>query len=133
MPTAGVMMLGGAALWGLHMGADAGAAVGARRAPSAPDDLRGTAFGVFNLVCGIALLIASALAGWLWDAFGPRVTFYAARRSRCIAWVGFLLVTAQRGGVAGGLSAGLGRLSTSTAPRPSTAICSRSSRMRSCQ
>ena len=50
-------------------------------AGAAPDDLRGTAFGVFNLVCGIALLIASVLAGWLWDAYGPAQTFYVGRRA----------------------------------------------------
>ena len=42
-----------------------------------PADLRGTAFGVFNLASGVALLAASALAGWLWDALGPAYTFYA--------------------------------------------------------
>ncbi len=59
-------------------------------AASAPPDLRGTAFGVFNLVCGLALLIASGLAGWLWDAFGPRFTFYAGAAFAAIAWLGFL-------------------------------------------
>jgi MFS family permease len=57
-------------------------------AASVPADLRGTAFGVFNLVCGIALLIASALAGWLWDAFGPALTFYAGAAFTIIAGVG---------------------------------------------
>jgi MFS family permease len=57
-------------------------------AGSAPADLRGTAFGVFNLVCGIALLVASALAGWLWDAFGPALTFYAGAAFTAIAWLG---------------------------------------------
>ena len=66
----------GAAVWGLHMGLTQGL-LAALVAAAAPADLRGTAFGVFNLVCGIALLIASALAGWLWDAFGPAMTFYA--------------------------------------------------------
>ena len=66
----------GAALWGLHMGLTQGL-LAALVASEAPDDLRGTAFGVFNLVCGTALLFASALAGWLWDAFGPRYTFFA--------------------------------------------------------
>jgi MFS family permease len=66
----------GATLWGLHMGLTQGL-LAALVAAEAPDDLRGTAFGVFNLVCGIALLFASALAGWLWDAFGPRYTFFA--------------------------------------------------------
>jgi MFS family permease len=75
----------GAALWGLHMGLTQGL-LAALVAASAPSDLRGTAFGVFNLVCGVALLIASALAGWLWDAFGPSVTFYAGAGLTLLAW-----------------------------------------------
>jgi MFS family permease len=46
-------------------------------ADTAPEDLRGTAYGFFNLVSGIALLIASALAGLLWDQWGARSTFVA--------------------------------------------------------
>jgi MFS family permease len=84
-----LMVLAGAALWGLHMGLTQGL-LAALVAGSAPADMRGTAFGVFNLVCGIALLIASGLAGWLWDAFGPRFTFYAGAAFTLIAWVGFL-------------------------------------------
>jgi hypothetical protein len=45
---------------------------------------------VFNLVCGIALSIASALAGWLWDAFGPALTFYAGAASALIAGAGLV-------------------------------------------
>ena len=56
----------------------------------APADLRGTAFGVFNLVCGGALLVASVLAGWLWDAFGPGFTFYAGAALTLIAWIALL-------------------------------------------
>ena len=66
----------GAALWGLHMGLTQGL-LAALVAAAAPADLRGTAFGVFNLVCGVALLVASALAGWLWQYVGPAATFYA--------------------------------------------------------
>jgi predicted MFS family arabinose efflux permease len=46
-------------------------------ADAAPADLRGTAFGFFNLVCGLALLVASALAGLLWDRIGPWAPFAA--------------------------------------------------------
>jgi predicted MFS family arabinose efflux permease len=46
-------------------------------ADTAPADLRGTAFGFFNLVCGLALLVASALAGLLWDQLGASAPFYA--------------------------------------------------------
>jgi predicted MFS family arabinose efflux permease len=46
-------------------------------ADTAPADLRGTAYGVFHLVSGIAMLVASAVAGLLWDRFGAAYTFYA--------------------------------------------------------
>ncbi len=82
-----IVVLAGAALWGLHMGLTQGL-LAALVAAAAPADLRGTAFGVFNLVCGIALLAASALAGWLWDAFGPPETFYAGAAFTAIAWIG---------------------------------------------
>jgi MFS family permease len=82
-------VLAGAALWGLHMGLTQGL-LAALVAAAAPADLRGTAFGVFNLVCGVALLIASGLAGWLWDAFGAQFTFYAGAGLTAIAWAGFL-------------------------------------------
>jgi len=85
-----VTVLGGAALWGLHMGLTQGL-LAALVAGAAPEDLRGTAFGVFNLVCGIALLIASVLAGWLWDAYGPAQTFYAGAAFTALAGLGLLV------------------------------------------
>lgn len=66
----------GVALWGLHMGMTQGL-LATMVADTAPADLRGTAFGVFNLASGLALLVASTLAGWLWDSFGAAFTFYA--------------------------------------------------------
>ncbi|MFZ2159546.1 MAG: MFS transporter [Bradyrhizobium sp.] len=66
----------GVGFWGLHMGLSQGL-LSALVADTAPEDLRGTAFGLFNLVAGAALLIASVLAGWLWQAFGPTATFVA--------------------------------------------------------
>jgi MFS family permease len=66
----------GVALWGLHMGMTQGL-LGAMVADAAPADLRGTAYGMFNLVSGLALLAASVVAGGLWDAFGSRATFLA--------------------------------------------------------
>lgn len=80
------MVFAGAALWGLHMGLTQGL-LAALVAAAAPADLRGTAFGVFNLVCGIALLVASVLAGWLWDTFGPGLTFYVGAAFTLIAWI----------------------------------------------
>ena len=67
---------GGVALWGLHLAVTQGL-LATLVADSAPADLRGTAFGLFNLVSGIAMLVASALAGWLWDGFGATATFLA--------------------------------------------------------
>jgi MFS family permease len=66
----------GVALWGLHMGMTQGL-LAAMVAGAAPAHLRGTAFGLFNLVSGVAMLIASVLAGLLWDELGAAVTFYA--------------------------------------------------------
>ena len=65
----------GVALWGLHMGMTQGL-LAAMVANAAPANLRGTAFGFFNLMSGIAMLIASVLAGWLWDKLGASFTFY---------------------------------------------------------
>jgi len=69
-------VVAGVALWGVHMGMTQGL-LATMVADHAPADLRGTAFGVFNLVSGIAMLIASALAGLLWDQLGASFTFYA--------------------------------------------------------
>jgi MFS family permease len=66
----------GVAFWGLHLGFSQGQ-LSALVADTAPEDLRGTAFGLFNLVTGGALLAASVLAGWLWSGFGPTATFAA--------------------------------------------------------
>lgn len=64
----------GVALWGLHMGFTQGI-LAALVADASPKDLRGTAFGVLNLVTGLALLAASVLAGTLWQAYGSFATF----------------------------------------------------------
>jgi MFS family permease len=66
----------GVALWGVHMGMTQGLLL-TMVADTAPADLRGTAYGFFNLVSGLALLVASVLAGWLWDRHGAASTFYA--------------------------------------------------------
>jgi MFS family permease len=70
----GALLFAGAALWGLHMGLTQGV-FAAMVAEHAPADLRGTAFGAFNFAQGLGLLIASASAGALWDAFGARYAF----------------------------------------------------------
>ena len=66
----------GTTLWGLHMAMTQGL-LAAMVADTAPAELRGTAFGVFNLASGVALLIASVVAGALWQGFGARTTFLA--------------------------------------------------------
>lgn len=66
----------GVALWGLHMGATQGL-LATMVADNAPADLRGTAFGFFNLLSGLTMLIASVLAGLLWDRLGSSFTFNA--------------------------------------------------------
>jgi MFS family permease len=72
---AGVPLLfAGVLLWGLHMGLTQGL-LSAMVAGCAPSELRGTAFGFFNLVSGLALLPASAVAGVLWTWIGPSATF----------------------------------------------------------
>jgi len=70
------MVLAGVTLWGLHMGMTQGL-LATMVADVAPADLRGTAFGFFYLMSGITMLIASALAGLLWDQLGAEFTFYA--------------------------------------------------------
>jgi len=74
----------GVAIWGLHMGLTQGL-LSALVADTAPAALRGTAFGVFNLVSGLAMLLASVIAGALWDAIGPGGTFLAGAVFTAIA------------------------------------------------
>jgi MFS family permease len=83
-------VLAGTAVWGVHMGLTQGV-LAALVAETAPAEMYGTAFGLFNLVSGIALLIASALAGWLWSAFGPTATFYVGATFTGIALCGLVL------------------------------------------
>jgi len=64
----------GIALWGLHMGFTQGQ-LAALVADSTPRKLHGTAFGVFHMASGVALLAASVIAGILWDQYGPAATF----------------------------------------------------------
>ena len=77
-------VLAGVALWGVHMGMTQGL-LATMVADVAPPELRGTAFGFFNLVSGIALLIASVVAGLIWDELGAAYTFYAGAAFSAIA------------------------------------------------
>lgn len=79
----------GVVLWGLHMGATQGL-LSTLVVDAAPADLRGTALGMFNLVTGAALFVASVLAGSLWTAFGPAATFIAGDIFAGIALIGML-------------------------------------------
>jgi MFS family permease len=79
----------GVVLWGLHMGATQGL-LSTLVVDAAPADLRGTALGMFNLITGAALLVASVLAGSLWTAFGPAATFVAGGTFAGIALIGLL-------------------------------------------
>ncbi|MEJ6001128.1 MFS transporter [Paucibacter soli] len=69
-------LLGGVALWGLHMGMSQGL-LAAMVADAAPAELRGTAYGFFNLLSGLAMLLASVAAGLLWETLGAPATFVA--------------------------------------------------------
>ena len=81
----------GVALWGLHMGMTQGL-LAALVADAAPVNLRGTAYGMFNLVSGLTLLAASVVAGGLWDAFGSRATFLAGAGFAIVALLALIPV-----------------------------------------
>lgn len=80
----------GTALWGLHMGLTQGI-LSAMVADTAPARFRGTAFGMFSLVSGGALLGASVLAGFLWEALGPAATFTAGAALTALALLSLLV------------------------------------------
>jgi len=82
-----VSVLVGVALWGIHMGMTQGL-LATMVADTAPADLRGTAYGFFNLMSGLAMLVASGFAGWLWDAFGASATFYGGAVFSVVGLVG---------------------------------------------
>lgn len=83
----------GVALWGLHMAFTQGL-LSKLVADTVPTQLRGTGFGIFNLVSGGALLLASVLAGVLWSAIGPAATFLAGAGFAALAAIGLLAVDA---------------------------------------
>ena len=81
----------GVILWGLHMGFTQGL-LATLVADTAPPELRGTAYGVFNVLGGLAALAASVLAGTLWDSSGPRATFLAGAGFTAVALLGLAVV-----------------------------------------
>ncbi len=86
----GTWVWAGIALWGLHMGLTQGL-LARMVADTAPVDLRGTAYGFFNLVSGLAVLLASVFAGLLWDRFGAEFTFLAGALFSAIALIAVLV------------------------------------------
>ena len=88
-------VLVGVALWGIHMGMTQGL-LATMVAGTAPADLRGTAYGFFNLMSGLAMLLASVLAGLLWDHLGASFTFYAGAIFCTIAVIGLAWQPARR-------------------------------------
>jgi len=84
-----MLALAGAALWGLHMAFTQGL-LSKLVADAAPADLRGTAFGLFNLVSGGALLLANLIAGALWSTLGAQATFAAGAAFAAVAAAGVI-------------------------------------------
>ena len=91
----GAWLWGGIALWGLHMGMTQGL-LATMVADTAPGDLRGTAYGFFNLMSGLGMLVASALAGLLWDQLGASFTFLAGGFFSVLTLAAVLLRTRRK-------------------------------------
>lgn len=85
------VLVSGVVLWGLHMGMTQGL-LATLVADTAPPELRGTAFGVFNLASGMAMLVASVIAGTLWDIYGPAATFLAGAAFTTVALLGLFVL-----------------------------------------
>jgi MFS family permease len=85
------VVFAGAALWGLHMAFTQGP-LAKLVADIAPTELLGTGFGIFNLVSGAALLLASVIAGWMWSGYGAPSTFLAGAGFATVAAIGMMAV-----------------------------------------
>jgi MFS family permease len=85
------MLAAGVALWGLHLGFSQGL-LAAMVADTAPAHMRGTAYGVYNFTCGMALLAASVIAGRLWDTVGPAAAFFTGAIFMLVAMAGLLFI-----------------------------------------
>jgi MFS family permease len=90
-----LLVICGCCLWGLHLGFTQGV-LSKMVADASPADLRGTAFGVFNLLTGVSVLIASVAAGVLWDAVGPHATFLVGAGVAALAGAWFLCPASRR-------------------------------------
>src|SRR5260370_21214575 len=84
----------GVALWGRHMRFTQGL-VATLVADASPPELRGTAYGFFNLLTGLAMLAASVIAGALWDVYGPAGTFFAGLVFALVALLGLLTMRGE--------------------------------------
>jgi MFS family permease len=91
-----LIVFAGAALWGLHMALTQGL-LSKLVADTVPSELLGTGFGIFHLVSGGALLLASVIAGSLWSAYGATATFLAGATFAILSAVGLLIAARQRG------------------------------------
>ncbi|HMN38391.1 MAG TPA: MFS transporter [Hyphomicrobium sp.] len=89
------LVAAGVILWGLHMGLTQGL-LATLVADTAPAELRGTAYGMFNLITGVTLLAASLMAGGLWDALGPEGTFFAGALLVAVAILGLIALPTDR-------------------------------------
>ncbi|MFW2392549.1 MAG: MFS transporter [Methyloceanibacter sp.] len=85
----------GIGLWGLHMGLTQGV-LSALVAEAAPARLRGTAFGIFGLITGLAALVASIAAGILWAVVSPTATFLVGAGFAAAALIAFAVLGAGR-------------------------------------
>ncbi len=90
------LLMLGVSLWGIHLGLTQGL-FAAMIADTTPAERRGTAFGVFNFVCGIAMLLASVIAGMLWDRYGAGATFLTGAGFAGIALVGLAFCNGRSG------------------------------------
>lgn len=90
------LVMAGVVLWGLHMGLTQGL-LAAMVADTTPAKIRGTAFGIFNLATGLALLGGNLIAGLLWDHYGPFATFFVGAGITAVALAG--LVALQGSGL----------------------------------
>ena len=89
-------VLGGVVIWGIHMGMTQGL-LATMVADTALPDLRGTAFGVFNLASGLAMLVASAVAGLMWDRYGSSMTFWAGASFAALCLLALAYVRVRQG------------------------------------
>ena len=83
--------LAGIVLWGLHMGFSQGI-LATLIADTAPGHLKGTAFGMFNVITGLVMLVGNIGAGWLWESYGSSATFLAGAILSAVALLSLALL-----------------------------------------